>query len=1020
MLVSSWTPITSLLQDVDGSIWSTPELFSTEKNQCLSESSVPWPPVSISDTEASPAEVWVPTRDSVLFNIRGITPDSDSWNRDHTPKASVSDSSCTELGTTNSSCPTSEIKLNPPAVTATVLGTNGSEVVAVTSSEQTADYPAGDSVNTAFSTEQLCEHLINSNDGWGKRPVDQTTPWDLGDLAKVGADQVGRSGITTPTPGSRSTAGGTAGLRFPLQASPMESNVWTSEPPTGTGIWEMHYENFGTRSSIWQHSTETHSATNLSNSDKANPIESELGGRGATHQTPSSLFDRQVPFRNWSNAEKQWTGSLNPSTTGRPLLGGARANQTDEIGWCNNPAFGPVSLPSFENNTNAWDTVACAADALHWNANGSNLQSSVPSLFSPADDSRRQQPNLASHSAGERMLVHPYSNTYRADLVKYLMSQGFKKEDAQAALIDCNMEPERALQELRERYNPTRSFNFLSQSSSNGLFQNTAGNGISQFSNNFSGTPHQQTTPSNISPTASISGISNLSATPNRKLTGSSLAPSNSQLIPLSGHPNPQLIRQQLTQQVRSALNLSLPNQLTGPLASCTTGNSLLGQPPPPLLNGAGVLPPSVPSGHASLGGIPGNNFSSHNRSNNHPTFGPSQAVQNPTKRSARQIAIINGIQELQKKLQSIQQQVLMYRSNPTMCAQPQYADVFAELQGQMQQIEAQLRAKHAQLNIAYAQDVAASSTRAHQSALDGNLPIGLNNPSLSQNRLNQDQLIQQLMELRLRSGNSENTDTEFPSIGTWTPQNKVSSDSLDKSGAQDNHGPRFLTGARVPGSKVQSVGGWGNGWSSNNNPSIPNTQRANPSSILNWPQNANSVRQLSGFDCSTTNLNSPKPNGANALDSQQSGQWLLVQPPVGCVGPNLNGLYNLLVTNYGLVNFHVLNPSTCCAMVRLQSIEYAVQLMRSFGDRLAIELITEPEAAAQLNQRNLNSRAEIGASNQSNFSTDILSSPVSASACSWMTGDQLLSNNSSGSFGTKKSVPPSTARPGVMVSGIH
>lgn len=42
---------------------------------------------------------------------------------------------------------------------------------------------------------------------------------------------------------------------------------------------------------------------------------------------------------------------------------------------------------------------------------------------------------------------------------------------------------------------------------------------------------------------------------------------------------------------------------------------------------------------------------------------------------------------------------MMLYRSNVSLCSQPQYVDIFAELQGQMQKIEAQLHIKYAQLN---------------------------------------------------------------------------------------------------------------------------------------------------------------------------------------------------------------------------------------------------------------------------------------------------------------------------------
>ncbi|KAA0186858.1 hypothetical protein FBUS_02494 [Fasciolopsis buskii] len=153
------------------------------------------------------------------------------------------------------------------------------------------------------------------------------------------------------------------------------------------------------------------------------------------------------------------------------------------------------------------------------------------------------------------------------------MSRGFKK-DFQAALIDSNTEPERALHDLRERYNLSRSFGVVNQPAKNNF--HGAGGNLSQFSCNgaFPG--------SAVTLTINKVPLPNSNNFTCNRLMEPSVTNSITHLMSLFPHPNPELIRQQLTQQVRFALNLSVPARLSGPLgnstnAAVTARNSLLG-----------------------------------------------------------------------------------------------------------------------------------------------------------------------------------------------------------------------------------------------------------------------------------------------------------------------------------------------------------------------------------------------------------------------------------------------------------
>ncbi|VDQ09415.1 unnamed protein product [Trichobilharzia regenti] len=83
-----------------------------------------------------------------------------------------------------------------------------------------------DTTVQAFTTEQLCDRLINTNEGWGRRPIDQATPWEPLD-SKLN-DQINRSGITTPTPGACSSGYLSGNYKVASQAHTSDSNVWTT------------------------------------------------------------------------------------------------------------------------------------------------------------------------------------------------------------------------------------------------------------------------------------------------------------------------------------------------------------------------------------------------------------------------------------------------------------------------------------------------------------------------------------------------------------------------------------------------------------------------------------------------------------------------------------------------------------------------------------------------------------------------------------------------------------------------
>ncbi|KAK4472530.1 hypothetical protein MN116_003774 [Schistosoma mekongi] len=420
------------------------------------------------------------------------------------------------------------------------------------------------------------------------------------------------------------------------------------------------------------------------------------------------------------------------------------------------------------------------------------------------------------------------------------------------------------------------------------------------------------------------------------------------QLLSIQPVPNSQLMRQQITQQVRSALNLSLPSplgvQMNGNSTVGTYGGSLLGQPPPPSLSSVNLNTQTASSANLHLiTGLPTTSSLCPNK-NNHTSTGLVSFSQNSTKRSPRQTSIINSIIELQKKHQSIQHQLTMYHNNPALRSQPQYADVFVELQGQMQQIETQLYAKRAQLNITRAQDPVTQVAKT---------------------------------SLLLPNG-ADVFDNSFPAIGTWIAPSPNSGENLDKNVAEASV-PKMSNFTRTSICKVSS--NWSSTWSSS---SVTNPSSSNIRSIHSqWQQNSSQIRPTL-----ESNINFPatKSNPTCTVSGETQGQWILVQPLPGWNGASIRNLQSILSTHFKLISFHVLNPNSSSVLIRLQSIEDSLQLVKNFGDRLALEPLSDLDARVHLQQLSVNACADGITSNQ------LSATEVHAASTNWNSNGQFYS----------------------------
>ncbi|CAH8610276.1 unnamed protein product [Schistosoma haematobium] len=716
------------------------------------------------------------------------------------------------------------------------------------------------------------------------------------------------------------------------------------------------------------HSESSDHSSSLWNSVCVTDSEDSVSG-DIIHRRPLvTVGSSQETSRNSGNVQQ---------SNGRPVLGSARPivpthNPPDEFSWDPDPNF--LRSGVNPNGIVSWDTSPNSVVSTTWGTLGtSSLISSTQTHFPPVSDDVRHQQNFMSTNSlpqgSERLLIHPYSNTYRADLVKYLMSQGFKREDAHAALIASNMEPDKAIVELRERYSTNKAINAMTQPLE--LNRNYGADSILHVVTR-NGPMYQLSNHTSLSQFAPSGNNSSVSAQ-NHRLKQSGLCVSTqsntTQLLSMQPIPNSQFMRQQITQQVRSALNLSIPSplgvQTNGSATMGTCGGSLLGKPPSLSLSNvnSNIQTASSTNPHSSTSLLTTTSLCPIK--NNRTSTGPASLNQNSAKRSPRQISIINSMIELQKKHQSIQHQLNMYNNNPALRSQPQYADVFVELQGQMQQIETQLHGKRAQLNITRAQDSVTQSVK---------------NPLIPTN-------------------GTDISDNSFPAIGTWISPSPQCGENFDKN-VMDGSASKLNNFTRTP---CKISGSWSPTWSSSViNPSCPNIR-----SIHNqWQLIHNQQR------CALeSNLKFPvsKNNPSSTLSIEAQGQWLLVQPLLGWNGTNIHSLQNILSNHFKLTSFHVLNPSSCSVLIRLQNIEDSLQLVKFFGDRLSVEPLSDHDARVHLQQLSLNACGDGLISNHFNTSSDIHATPPSL--------------NSNGQFyspmnSNNKKPNPHIARFGITVCG--
>nr|VZI36686.1 unnamed protein product [Spirometra erinaceieuropaei] len=856
---------------------------------------------------------------------------------------------------------------------------------------------------TTTGPDDLITQLINSHEGWGSRGVDQSTPWeetaaghasDPNNDAGYYANKSFASAKTEPT-----------GL---LQ----ENNVWTNEPPTGTGIWELHYEQQGKKTARWQQNQEeTRDLCQL-------PM--------ATGMPGTKLPMASVPFRqpnqpndlmSWTNMPARpfdWRNSLAqaPNSAGsqpilkpklpnlRPLLGGTGAHIVDQS---NNRLLSAADKDwssSASCKGEQRSTSSQGADSGSWFPRGglsANFGADETDCFLPLSgiptegcwmppSSQQQQSGAGtgfsdqssaapSFLAGEQetgvgkllsdsasgSIVHPCSHTYRADVVKHFMQLGYKKEDVQAVLIECNMDYERSLHQLRQHYIPIRApvnrqppppptQQPPSQFSLPRFPLTSSGNSSSTTISS----PHEQpTTGTKESFFSDLDCHFQDDFPPFRPSVAAAGFPSGAG-APFMGAPPPPPPQQQPPGRMMVMppnMNSARLTGLSAAAAAAAAFNSHLApQPSLPQVrrglnqnnvamkfmhsNGGGsngsssrnatagvgdmIQGPGGYSYSASLLGLPPDGPGPHSTAAAPANLGgmglpnPHLANLNVAShhlRTARQWDLLNSIQELQKKQQEIIKQIQLYHSNPVMCSQPQYAAVFSELRAQLQHIESQLRAKEAHLKV--------------MTVSNGPLPPGVPDGTA----------------VAATGGGGGLNNDSMNSVGLAASSDFGVGDlSRESSLAQKFLELRLRNAPPSPGSRCGPATRGGNG--------------------LRGVFSATKAPPHDGFlpDTVSPGLFAGRSSGPNGYGGGGGGQWVIARPGGGGGGggagqqapTSLEALHLNLIQQPGLTYFHP-DHQRRSALARYQSVEEAMEAARALSNRVAIALITDREAHAIL-----------------------------------------------------------------------
>ncbi|VDK22342.1 unnamed protein product [Taenia asiatica] len=580
------------------------------------------------------------------------------------------------------------------------------------------------------ATVSRIAELVNDPGNWGKHPINQSVPWK-----------------TTPEDGDLHKSKPSTALLNSHQQHP-ESNVWTNEPPTGTNVWELHYEQIANRGSCWPvQGRETPVAVNASGGGSLQASASQQ----SSHQSaiPSTLpqADHESAFQLRPSASSHFgpPGGL----FRRPIFGaGATGGSTNrlpedsgELGLPSRAAWATISsshLLNQEENSWAAATGRCVAPTAVPGPTPSSATAAAPSFFSSGCGSGLEEVDQHQEvNTGVSMAA------YRNDLVRYFLQQGFRREDVEPVLAECNMDIDRSLAVLR-----MRSRNAVGGSGGPPRYPGGVGG------------PRRVPT----SPTAT----GQFGHFPNTQSTSAAAA-----AVAPFGRGMP--IQRPL---VGNGANRIIAGGVGGnrmpSAAAASSGDSILGSSLSSLL---GLPPPQQQENGFSPMLMRGRNYQ----------WQPANAP--PTN-----FAFISSIMELQRKRQDIQRQIQMFRNNPTMCSLPGGMALLNELSLQLHHVEHQISAR----------EVAGTFASSSGPPLQPSVPAFWSNSEEA--RSNTSSLTQRLQDLRIGASacNSNNN------AASSTSNNPPSPRSAFRTTTNGFRSPRHNSGTDgFPGNGGNLPSGW-------------------------------------------------------------------------------------------------------------------------------------------------------------------------------------------------------------------
>ncbi|ESO84209.1 hypothetical protein LOTGIDRAFT_155537 [Lottia gigantea] len=390
--------------------------------------------------------------------------------------------------------------------------------------------------------------VIDCHDGWGRKPVCQNSSWDL-EVAKSSqtprVDDGGAANVWDNNNGTaiwessrdnqnRVPGGWNGATSGPQWNKDKESNQWSgpggggseNNPMSGGGGSEGSIGNWNvpdtTNPNVWGGKTETGSWKDTSSWEDTRQQDGTAHWAGgemvkpkswsSTPSTPSTpITPGIIQKEDWNKGVNQVNapgsrpgGWGNPSNSdrvddGTSIWAGNAQHQARASGWGDtgsqwNPTVGAKSKSSWDEG-DSWNSANRKPDWTDdrggWGCVDVGYWNDVPnenSTWSSASGWKNKQAvKMPANKFPPSVGFHP-NNQMRVRLLEQLVSMGFKKEDAQNALISNNMNYEGALAELANTAKKDNDMDVFHAKTKPGILPDSGLNNISE--NHLESNPH--------------------------------------------------------------------------------------------------------------------------------------------------------------------------------------------------------------------------------------------------------------------------------------------------------------------------------------------------------------------------------------------------------------------------------------------------------------------------------------------------------------------------------------------------